>query len=204
MTCLAEKKVESRVRNIFRARDMAEQGVPRPFAVTDWRENAVTRFFTDNALDSDAVPNTTIVLPGLYGTSDAGACLKDALYAAAFGNEANQLGLKWMAIEAKAAYGRALASLSRVLQDPVEALKDTTLATPFVIGLYKVRPILGLPYIRFEKREADCPGTGYQWLPANRYSDGSSSPPWSNVIASPSWQPSIQLSDRPMPFRCPA
>ncbi len=73
MTCLAEKKVESRVRNIFRARDMAEQGVPRPFAVTDWRENAVTRFFTDYVLDSDAVPNTTIVLPGLYGSSDAGA-----------------------------------------------------------------------------------------------------------------------------------
>jgi hypothetical protein len=37
MTCLAEKKVESRVRNISRARDMAEEGVPRPFAVTDWK-----------------------------------------------------------------------------------------------------------------------------------------------------------------------
>ncbi len=205
MTYLAEKKVESRVHNVLRARNLAEQGVPRLLAVTEeWRENAVARFFTDYVLDSDAVPNTTMVLPGLCSSPDAGACLKDALYAAAFVNQANQLGLKWMAVEANAAYGRALASLAKVLQDPVEALKDTTLATPFVMGLYEVRSVRVWSYTRFGKREADCPGTGYQWLPANRYPDGSSSPPRSNVIAPPSWQPSVQLSDRPMPFWCPA
>ena len=138
MTCLAEKKVESRVRNSFRARNLAEQGVTRPVAAEEWRESAV-RFFADYVLDSDAVPNTTIFLPGLCGSSDAGACLNDAVYAAAFVKQANQLGLEWMASEAKAAYGRALASLVRVLQDPVEVLKDTTLATPFVIGLCEVR-----------------------------------------------------------------
>lgn len=139
MTCLAGKKVESRVRNGLRARELAEQSVAGPVAAEEWQNSAVTRFFVDYALDSDAVPNTTIFLPALYGESDAGACLNDAVYAAAFENQANQLGLEWMASEAKAAYGRALASLARVLQDPVEVLKDTTLATPFVIGLYEVR-----------------------------------------------------------------
>jgi hypothetical protein len=75
-----------------------------------------------------------------------------------------------MAIEANEAYGRALTSLTRALQDPVEALKDTTLATTYVISLYEVRSTPGLPYIKFGNREADCPGTGYQWLPANRHS----------------------------------
>ena len=139
MTCLAEKKVESRVRNSCRARDLAEQSVTMPDGAQEWRESAVTRFFADFALDSDAVPNTTIFLSGLYGDSNAGACFNDAVYAAAFANQANQLGLAWMADEARAAYGRALASLARVLQDPVEVLKDTTLATPFVLGLYEVR-----------------------------------------------------------------
>lgn len=139
MTCIAEKKVESRIQNTLKARDLAEQDVPRSFAATEWRENAVARFFRDYVLASDAVPNTTIVLPGLYNSSDAGACLKDGLHAAAFVNQANHLGLEWLAIEANAAYGHALASLTRVLQDPVEALKDTTLATAFVIGLYEVR-----------------------------------------------------------------
>lgn len=139
MTCLAEKKVKARVRNSVRARNLAERSVARPAAAEEWRESAVTRFFADYVLDSDAVPNTTIFLPALYGDSDAAACLNDAVHAAALVNRANQLGLEWMASEAKAAYGRALASLAGVLQDPVEALKDTTLATPFVIGLYEVR-----------------------------------------------------------------
>lgn len=152
MNCLAEEKVKSRVQNIHRTRDLAGQGIPRPFLVTDWREDAVARFFTDYVLASDAVPNTTIFLPGLYSSSDAGACLKDAVYAAAFANQANQLDMEWIAIEANAAYGHALASLTRVLQDPVEALKDTTLATPFVVGLYEVRLILDLPYIKFRNR----------------------------------------------------
>lgn len=140
MTCFAEKKVESRVHDVRKARRVAEHGIPRPCAVVmDWRASAVDRFFADYAVGSDVVPNTTIVLPELYSSSDAGACLKDAVHAAAFVNQANGLGLEWMAVEAKATYGRALASLARVLLDPVEVLKDTTLATPFVIGLYEVR-----------------------------------------------------------------
>ena len=145
MTYIAEKKVESRVHNVLRARDLAGQDIPKPLVLTEWRENAVARFFMDYVLHSDAVSNTTIVLPGLYNSSDAGACLKDALHATAFVNQANHFGLKWLATEADAAYGRALASLNRVLQDPTEALKDTTLATAFLIGLYEVRPIPALP-----------------------------------------------------------
>ena len=149
MNCLAEEKVESRVQKILKARDLAELGIPKPFSVTHWREGAVTRFFTDYVLGSDAVPNTTIFLPGLYSSSEAGACLKDAIHAAAFMNQANQLGLEWIAIEANVAYGHALASLMRALQDPVEALKDTTLAAPFVLGLYEVRSIPDMPHVKF-------------------------------------------------------
>ena len=57
-----------------------------------------------------------------------------------------------MAIEGKAAYGRALASLARVLLDHVEVLKDTTLATPFVIGLYEVRSDSGFGLHQARKR----------------------------------------------------
>ena len=149
MNCLAKEKVKSRVQDVLRARDLAEQGILKPFLVTDWREDAVACFFTDYVLDSNIVPSTTVFLPGLYSSSDASACLKDAIHAAAFVNQANHLGLEWMAIEANTAYGLALASLTRALQDPVERLKDTTLATPFVIGLYEVRTIPDLPYIKF-------------------------------------------------------
>ena len=145
MTCIAEKKVESRVQGSLRARALAEQDAPTVVATTDWRDDAVNRFFTDYVLGSDAVPNTTIVLPKLYSSTDAGACLKDAVYAAAFAIQANRLGLKWIAIEANAAYGRALASLMRVLREPVEALKDTTLATPFVVGLYEASQLRVCP-----------------------------------------------------------
>ena len=149
MNGLAEEKVKSRVQMIHRARDSAEKGITKPFLLTDWREDAVGRLFTDYVLGSDVVPNTTIFLPGLYGTSDAGACLKDAIYAAAFANQANRLGLEWIATEANTAYGHALASLAKVLQDPVEALKDTTLATTFVMALYEVRLTSNLPYVKF-------------------------------------------------------
>ena len=149
MNGLAEEKVKSRVQMIHRARDSAEKGIPKPFLVTDWREDAVGRLFTDYVLGSDVVPNTTIFLPGLYGTSDAGACLKDVIYAVAFANQANRLGLAWIATEANTAYGHALASLAKVLQDPVEALKDTTLATTFVMSLYEVRLTSNIPYVKF-------------------------------------------------------
>lgn len=145
MTLLSEKKVESRVQNILEARSRVKQGISRVSASTHWRGDSIASFFTDYTLDSDAVPNTTTVLRGLCGSPDAGFCLKDALCAAAFANKANQSGLKWMAIEAHEAYGRALASLTRALQDPVEALKDTTLATPYLIGLYEVSSLLDLP-----------------------------------------------------------
>lgn len=151
MNGLAKKKVESRVQMIHRARDFAERSIPKPFLVTDWREDAVGRLFADYVLGSDVVPNTTIFLPGLYATSDADACLKDAVYAAALANQANQLGLEWIAAEANTAYGHALASLTKVLQDPVEALKNTTLATPFVMSLYEVRLTSNLPYVKFWK-----------------------------------------------------
>ena len=151
MNGLAKKKVESRVQMIHRARDLAERGTPKPFLRTDWREDAVGCLFTDYVLGSDVVPNTTIFLPGLYGTSDADACLKDAIYAAAFANQANHLGLEWIATEANKAYGHALVSLTKVLQDPAEALKDTTLATPFVMSLYEVRLISNLPCVEFWK-----------------------------------------------------
>ena len=149
MSSLAKKKVESRVQMIHKARNLAERSVPKPFLVSDWREDAVSRLFTDYVLGSDVVPNTTIFLPGLYGTSDADACLKDAIYAAAFANQANQLDLQWIAIEANKAYGHALASLTKVLQDPAEALKDTTLATTFAMSLYEVRSTSNLPYAKF-------------------------------------------------------
>ena len=153
MNRLAEEKVESRVQKILRARDLAEEGIPKPFLVTRWREDAVARFFTDYVLGSDAVPNTMTFLPELYINSNTGGCLKDAVHAAAFVNQANQLGLEWIAIEANVAYGHAIASLMRVLQDPVEALKDTTLATPFVLALYEVRSITDLLYVGFGNRE---------------------------------------------------
>ena len=63
MTCLAEKEVESRVRNSFRAQNLAEQGVTRPVVAEEWRESAITHFFADSVLASDAVPNTMIFLP---------------------------------------------------------------------------------------------------------------------------------------------
>ena len=206
MTFLAKKKVETRVQDVLKARYVPVHAIlPRPCAVgTDWQTRAVARFFTDYAVGSDAVPNTTVVLPGLYRSADAGACLQDAVHAAAFVNQANRLGLDWMAVEAKAAYGRALASFVRILLDSRQVMKDTTLAVPFVIGLYEVRPNAGSTYIRLRQRQADCPGTAHQWISANRYFDGSSSPSRSDNITAPSWRTTIQFSTEPNAFWHPA
>ena len=155
MTCFAEKQVESRVQNILRARNPAEKSVPRVFAGTYWREKAITRFFSDYVLESDSVPHTTIILPILCSSLGAGICLRDALYAVAFVSQANQLGLPWMAIEANKIYGHALASLAKALKDPVESLKDTTLATPYLLGWYEVRSTPSWPHNTFENRVAD-------------------------------------------------
>jgi len=185
MTSLAKEKVNSRVQNTLRARKRAESSSLGLFAITNWQEDAVTRFYYDYSIGSKAVPNTTAVFLGLCTSLQAGVCLKDALCAAAFANQANQLRVDWMAIKANEAYGRALKSLALALEDPVEALKDTTLAATFIISLYEVRPCPSLPF-DVENRKADHARTGHQWLPANRYPHGSSPPPRSDVVAPPS------------------
>ena len=120
--------------------DLFAQLTIQQLTTPDWREDVVDQFFDDYVLDSDAVPDTTNVFPGLYRSPDAAFCLKDAIRAAALVSQANQLGLEWMVEEAREAYGRALASLGRALSDPVEALKDTTLGATYCISMYEVRP----------------------------------------------------------------
>ena len=145
MTILVRKKVNFRVQNTLRARNRADLSNLEPSAITNWQEDAVTRFFCDYSIGSEAVRNTTAVFLGLCTNSQAGVCLKDALYAAAFANQANQLHVDWMVIKANEAYGHALKSLTLALEDPVEALKDTTLAATYVISLYEVRSFPNSP-----------------------------------------------------------
>jgi hypothetical protein len=143
MTRATEKTVECRVRNALTARHRPKQGVTQSLALNDWREVAITRFFSDYCVSSDAVPFTWMALRDLYSSPDASRCLREALHAAAFVSHANQLGLEWMALEAIGAYGRALASLSKALEDPEEVLSDTLLAAPYLIGQYEVRTVFG-------------------------------------------------------------
>jgi hypothetical protein len=65
--------------------------------------------------------------------------------------QANQFDLEWMALKAIDAYGGAPASLAKALQDPVEILKDSLLATPYLIGQYEVKSVLGLPNTNFRE-----------------------------------------------------
>lgn len=218
MTCFAEKKVESRVQKVLKARGQAVPDIPTPFCSTRsmqskdgsplqfdrkslaqstvrppefaiWKEEAVNQFFEDYVVASDTVPDTMNVLPQLYRSLDADFCFNDALYAAAFVSQANQLGLEWIAIEANEAYGRALTTLMSALQDDVEALKDTTLGATYLISMYEVRytrfTLCRIPV--FPSTKADPRSIAHWWSQANRWSYGSSSPSWTNVITSPTW-----------------
>lgn len=143
MNAIAEKKVETRIRDILDARTRELQGIPRVLVLTDWREDAITRFFHDYVVESDVVPHTTTALKTLYRNVNTSSCLKDAVSAASFASQANQLHLPFMATKANKLYGRALRSLTKALEDPVESLEDAILATPYLLGWYEVRcPLL--------------------------------------------------------------
>jgi hypothetical protein len=138
MTLFAEKKVDALVQNILKARARMVQGIPRYFSPMDWRDDAITRFFRDYALDSGVVLHATTVLQTIYASSDTSPCFREALRAVSFASQANQLSVPFMAAEASTWYGKSLSSLARVLQDPVESLRDSTLATPYLVGWYEV------------------------------------------------------------------
>lgn len=152
MTILAGEKVNARIQSVIRARMRTRLGTPRLSAISNWREDAVAYFFSNYSIASEIVTNTTAILPGLCSSSHAGSCLKNALCAAAFANQANHLHLDWMAIEAHGAYGRALKSLAVALEDPVEALKDTTLATTYILSLYEVSSTPRLPCLVLKQK----------------------------------------------------
>lgn len=112
-----------------------------------WRKEAVMRFLADYSLQSDAMSESLKFLPKPSDYSSLCPHLKEALHAAAFANQGNQLGSEWMVTEGGLAYGRALALLVGIMEK--KAANDSTLAATILLGMYEVSSVISVCGFRF-------------------------------------------------------
>jgi hypothetical protein len=108
-----------------------------PSMGTQWQKTAVDRLFAEYVPQSDLLGWQ--FHPKIYRDALSLKHLKEALYATAFVNQSNQLGLEWLGCETTKSYGRLLRLIPKVLQNPADAKKESTLATVFLVSLYEVR-----------------------------------------------------------------
>jgi hypothetical protein len=109
-----------------------------PIPKGQWQDLAITRFFADYVCDSDVIRDNTKFLPDLCSSPDRPPHLREALHAVAFASQANQEKLEWLEVESIKAYGRLLAMVPKLLQDPAAAARESTLVTIYLLGLHEV------------------------------------------------------------------
>lgn len=114
--------------------------VPLPLS-PDWASQAPAIFFADYVYCSPQprYPGGYLeFLPSLCIEESQSSCLMEALDAVSFANLTSQSSLNWLIRRARCSYGKALVSLHAALQDPQEVIKDSTLASVLLMGLYEV------------------------------------------------------------------
>ena len=78
-------------------------------------------------------------VPGLYSQSSPDSCLHLAISAAADANAVRKLTDTRAMYQARAKYLAALNAAQRAIQDPVDALRDSTLCCLFMLTIFEVR-----------------------------------------------------------------
>ncbi|KAH6665817.1 hypothetical protein B0J14DRAFT_212458 [Halenospora varia] len=106
---------------------------------TNFRDIAIPRLFFDYKTNSNALPlGNYSVLEDIANSRDTTLCLQQALQAVALQHLANQINDNSLEAEAARAYSSAVTLMIEILGHPVQAKKDSTLATSVLFGLYNL------------------------------------------------------------------
>ncbi|OCL03322.1 hypothetical protein AOQ84DRAFT_392345 [Glonium stellatum] len=116
-------------------------GSPVPSIAVSLEHQAIPRFFSDyvHCGSSPGVPGGHLYfLYELFDDDDeVTPYLSEALTATAYASLANQLNLESLRIKARLVYGRSLTLVNQALGNASEAIKDATLGTIILFGLYE-------------------------------------------------------------------
>ena len=107
---------------------------------------AIPRFFSDyvHCGSSSGVPGGHLhFLYELFNSDEITPCLSEALTATAYASLANQLNLESLRVKARLVYGTSLTLVNQALGNASQAVKDATLGTVILLGLYEVRSTHG-------------------------------------------------------------
>lgn len=100
-------------------------------------EQSLSLFFYQYVYEGRDGPGFNGFLPLYYEQAQPNSCLKHCVTATAFASLANQSNSAAISRLAVKYYGEALASVNAALSDPVESLKDETLAALFILGMFE-------------------------------------------------------------------
>lgn len=105
-----------------------------------WEQLAVPLFF--NLFTTSAIvandQSFLHILPQLFGQSDPDSSLHRAVSAAADANAVRKLTDDKATLRARRKHLMALEAVQKAIQDPVDAFKDSTLCSLFVLTLFEV------------------------------------------------------------------
>lgn len=114
---------------------------------TDWHTQAVCMFFHDYVMEpgeSTAGVGFLYGLPELWRDERTTSALQETVSAVALTSLAHRSScFDYLVPQARQCYGKALQLTTRILSDPKEVRKDSTLATILCLGMYEACPLLG-------------------------------------------------------------
>lgn len=125
-------------------RDIAEVSIRAPPSLPI-EEQVVQAYFKNFAIlyqSEDTLRGFLPFLVPMYKSSAEGSALRVATWAAALVAISQLPGQRQLAQRATLAYGRAILSVARALQDPTQATSDETLQATLLLCLYEVGPYI--------------------------------------------------------------
>ena len=111
---------------------------------TDWKDQALNRFFADYVIETEDLyvsPGFLDKLPSVYGKMRGGdSVLEQAMASVSLSNFGNQVGSMEMLIQARKSYGRGLKLLHQTLiKGGMEMSSDGVLGGMLLLNMYEVR-----------------------------------------------------------------
>ena len=101
-------------------------------------EQSLSLFFHQYVAQGDGeIPGMNEFLPLYYQEAQPNSCMKHCVAATAYASLANQSKSVTVGRKAWEFYGTALSSVNAALADPVESVKDETLAALFILSMFE-------------------------------------------------------------------
>jgi hypothetical protein len=111
-------------------------------------ETAAHFFFSNYTCDEPPLSTEYYSwLTTLYFSSTSNGAIRAAIEAAGLAGIANKSYAPHIAAKAKHQYGKALVAANEALQDPKQALADSTFLSVILLGTYEVSLIFSIPFL---------------------------------------------------------